>query len=99
MWYIAMKNIFEKRRIKIETYEDANFQLLCKVATAANFDQINFNPLWSDHENAVFILIYKIFKTIQKTQRERERKREFRVCKKRLLLFLKTNVFSKRSEA
>ena len=94
-----MENIFEKRRIKIETYEDANFQLLCKVATAANFDQINFNPLWSDHENAVFILIYKIFQTIQKTEKERERKREFRVYKKRLLLFLKTNVFSKRSEA
>ena len=83
MWYIAMENIFEKRRIKIEIYEDENFQLLYKVAAAANFDQKNFNSFWSDHENAVFILIYKIFQTIQERERERERERgrerEFRV--------------------
>ena len=76
MCYIAMENIFEKRRIKIEIYEDENFQLLYKVAAAANFDQKNFNSFWSDHENAVFILIYKTFQTIQEREREREGGRE-----------------------
>ena len=82
-----MENILEQKKIKAEKMKIKMLNLLCKIANYKLQILIIKTSILSDHENAVLILIDKIF---PKGIRE-----SMSVCK-RLLLFLKINVFQEK---
>ena len=63
--YYNGKSFGKKRIIKVEKKEDENFQLFMQNSyRIANQVLITTTSILSDHENVVFILIYKIFPKI-----------------------------------
>ena len=82
-----MENILEQKKIKAEKMKIKMLNLLCKIANYKLQILIIKTSILSDHENAVLILIDKIF---PKGIRE-----SMSVCK-RLFLFLKINVFQEK---
>ena len=62
-----MKNILEKRRIKIEKHEVENFKTF-KQSSYKLQVLITKISILSDRENVVFILTYKIFPKMYKRE-------------------------------
>lgn len=58
-----MNDILKKGRVKPEKMKANIFNYLSKIASAGK-DLITKTRILSDHENSVFILIYKIFSNV-----------------------------------
>ena len=61
---ISTGNVLEKRRIKVEINEKENFKLFTRKSYRLQILIRNTSKL-SDHEDIIFILIYKIFSNIE----------------------------------